>query len=559
MSCYGCLSGRFSNNLGLTDCQDCPNGTYSSTNSSACTLCPLGSFSYGGGKSTCTACAGAWWTSDVGSTSISSCNVCKEGFYKSNSTCVQCPINLYSTAGSTTCSGCAPGRYKGNVSCEDCPSGRFQPDYLQTMCFDCGFGSVNLFGSTAKNSSCLKCPAGKYTNSSASIECLNCDLGFWSPIIGAAGNSSCMKCPDMEGVNCPKGSSFPFVGSGVFRSLDSPDNFTRCFPSDACLEGGYGNTSCANGYAGIGCTTCMLEYFRSFGKCMKCLSKPARWSIIFATGIVLMFIMLKLSQRSQNIPVPLKLMLFWIQFLGLYPALSNAWPPGLSTLLNLTSILNLDIGYLGVGCDFSNSYYSLLVAKILFPVIFCVVLFLFDTCKKFLYKRSQSRLSLLKIFSYMVFAANFFSIQILSSMMQTFNCVDTANNGFRVLQDPTVRCYDQTWTIFIGFDSVMLFFYIIVLPLVLIRMYIKAKKDNDEKVMLAIIRPLTSGCKQGAEWFELSRVFFKLCFVLVRDTFKLSSSGKISFLCLTFLVTIWCESNWRPYESTAHQNLSLLY
>jgi hypothetical protein len=34
----------------VTDCQDCPNGTYSNASSSACAICPLGTFSYRGGK-----------------------------------------------------------------------------------------------------------------------------------------------------------------------------------------------------------------------------------------------------------------------------------------------------------------------------------------------------------------------------------------------------------------------------------------------------------------------------------------------------------------------------
>jgi hypothetical protein len=441
-------------------------------------------------------------------------------------------------------------------SCEACPSGSFQSKHMQTMCDDCGFGSVNLFGPSASNATCLMCPSGKYSDSKASTECLDCELGSWSSILGATSKASCSKCPLIQGVSCPKGSPVPLVSGGLFRTLESPDNITICFPAEACLYSGYGNTSCSIGYEGIGCSLCIAEYFRSFGKCVKCLHKGLRWGIIVATSVGLILFMLKLTQKNQSVPIPLKMLLFWIQFLSLYPALSTSWPPLLSSLLNLSGLLILDIGFLGVGCDVSNSFYSVLTAKILFPLLFFAIIFVIGVFKDHHHFQSVKD-SFLKAFAYMVFAANFFSIQILSSMMQVFNCVSTGMDGIKVFQDPSITCFDAVWTKFVVFDSCMIFFYLIALPLALVRMFSTSKK-GDSNVMNFILKTLTDGYKEGSEWFEFVRLLLKFGFVLVRDVFRFSSNGKIAFLSLLFLVHVWSESNWRPYENAAHQNLSLL-
>jgi hypothetical protein len=264
-----------------------------------------------------------------------------------------------------------------------------------------------------------------------------------------------------------------------------------------------------------------------------------------------MVMLFKLSEHHNSVPPPLKMLLYWVQFLSLFPALSTAWPANLLTVLNFTSVFNLDIGYLGAGCDLAKSYYSILTAKLLLPFIFVALLFIFRIVRKLLNSHVFSCLSL---FAHMLFVANFFSIQILSSMFQIFNCVDTGSTGYRIAQDPSVSCYDRIWKTFVGLDTVMILFYLLVLPSIVIYIFSRYKRTGDKITFDTLIKPLTHGYRDGAEWFELVRLSFKLGFVLVRDVFNLSLSGKIAFLCLLLLILVWSESNCRPYENPAHHN-----
>jgi uncharacterized membrane protein len=84
----------------------------------------------------------------------------------------------------------------------------------------------------------------------------------------------------------------------------------------------------------------------------------------------------------------------------------------------------------------------------------------------------------------------------------------------------------------------MIAFYLVILPATLIRMFVVAKKEGDHKTMNTLFKPLTNDYRPGCEWFEFVRLLFKFGFVLVRDTFRLSSHGKIAFLCLLFSLLI---------------------
>jgi hypothetical protein len=479
--------------------------------------------------------------------------------------CTSCPAGSYSTGIETDCSLCAAGRYSASVSnvtsCKDCQVGEFQPNAGSSSCNFCGMGYVNSRGVTATQADCTSCGPGKYNDLNASSICSNCEEGYWSNRINASSKSTCLKCPDLAGIICLEGSSLPYLTSGLYRDPSDPGNISVCIPSDACMAAGTGNTTCSSGYTGYACSLCVTEYFRSWGKCTKCMPKAARWVIVLLTSAVVLMALSRLSDRSQSIQNSLRLLLFWMQFLSLYPALSTSWPQALLSFLSLTSIFNLDIGYLGVSCDFSNSYFNILMLKIMLPFLFFGFLYFRVAINYFLSSlgyRVKFELSKLKAFSHMIFVANFFSIQLFSAMLQVFNCVDDGSGVKRVSQDPSQFCFQDGWNRFVVFDSFMLVVYLGVLPAVVIGMYRKAIKNGDLKLIQTLIKPLTPGFREGCEWFELVRFLFKLGFVLVRDVFRLSTKGKIAFLCLLLLMLVWCESNARPYEAVVQQNLSLV-
>eukprot|EP00475_Leptophrys_vorax_P046354 TRINITY_DN9927_c0_g1_i1.p1 TRINITY_DN9927_c0_g1~~TRINITY_DN9927_c0_g1_i1.p1 ORF type:complete len:645 (-),score=100.90 TRINITY_DN9927_c0_g1_i1:542-2446(-) len=514
-TCQSCPGGYYSSVFGSTVCDQCANGQYSEIGWSICNNCALGSFNPDYGQSSCESCPVGITNALPGSTTADDCSTCAAGYFKANSSTLSC--------------------------------------------IECGFGLFNPSIGALSNASCLPCQPGKYGEGASVSTCLDCPFGTFNAISGSFFSSSCTPCSNLSGVVCQSGSSIPFVGKGLFRSLDNPGVVYQCIPSEACPEARNGSTICSSEYTGFICSECNSEYFRNGGKCTKCIPKAARWFIIVLSILLFATLMGKISDKQQNIPSGLKLLLFWIQFLSLFPALSQSWPKVLSSLLNFTSVFNLDIGYFGMGCDLkSASYLILLAIKIVLPVFFV----LFTIFQAFIMKRlgKGQEISLLKVFSSAVFVANFFSIQLFSSMFQVFNCTNAKSDGNLVVaQEPSVVCFGSAWRSFVVFDGIFITFYLLIVPVFITYQFHLAVKNGNERVLRLLIKPLVQAYRPGCEWYEMARLGFKLVFVLIRDVLQMSSATKMAFLCFIILVSLWIESRLRPFESKQVNDLSLMW
>jgi hypothetical protein len=559
-SCLSCLSGTYSPIPGMTLCSKCSAGHYQPQNSStSCLSCPQGTFFNGTSASSCYLCT-AGSTSKPGS---SNCPFCLPGYFlNSSGLCQICTEGSCSTGGyQAFCLSCPAGFFagvKGSSSCKECAEGSFNPYESQSFCSQCGNGNFSSKGSTGYQKDCLSCPAGKFTNSSSSSTCLNCPLGFWSNTVRATSSQSCKACPSLSNVFCDEGSSIPYVPQGFFRSLENPGEVTPCVPPAACFEAGFSNTTCDAAYSEVACSSCSSNYFRHNGICIKCLDKVFRWIILLLSATVLLFMLSQFSRHQSKIPVSIRLGLYWFQFLSLYPSLSNAWPPALLNVLNFTGIFNLDIGYLGVGCDIQNQpYFSILAVKILLPVIFFCVLISSSYLLSLRTKRS-STFKPLKALSQTIVVVNFFSVQILSSTLQVFNCVESGD-GFRVLrQEPSIKCGASNWVGFVVFALIFFLSYAFALPLLVWRLHLKYQQKGSVSEMKLLSLPIGDSYRPGFEWFELVKLATKLGFVLVRDVFAFSSGGKMTFLMFLLLLMLCIESQVMPFAQKSHQSLSIL-
>lgn len=107
-ACTPCEQGKFSNaSSNGVGCEPCPNASFSGgTGSSACTLCPPGTYSTQAELSTladCTPCASGSVSGDPGSTH---CDVCGIGEYASGDAlvCIACQVGTFSnTTGAEAC------------------------------------------------------------------------------------------------------------------------------------------------------------------------------------------------------------------------------------------------------------------------------------------------------------------------------------------------------------------------------------------------------------------------------------------------------------------------
>jgi len=201
----------------------CPTGTYSSTGTQPCSLCPAGS-SCLSNSATVTPCAAGYYSLE-GDMSCTLCpdnricplgsaapQLCPAGQYTNDKiTCIECPSNT--KCDSSGKSACSEGQYQVNGVCMSCPSAHV-----------CSSGIP------------LACPAGKYFPST-SAPCVDCPENnicppfAVSPISCPAGTYtsdriSCILCP--AGSKCPGGS--PGIISCPIGTYQHLTGQTTCFP-----------------------------------------------------------------------------------------------------------------------------------------------------------------------------------------------------------------------------------------------------------------------------------------------------------------------------------------
>jgi syndecan 4 len=206
------------------------------TNTTTCTLCPLGTYATSGGMSL----------------SLSqTCLQCAPGKYSDKnwlSTCPgSCPSGTYSTKYGLDflekCSLCEPGTFSTAVGldhqCEKCPPGSYIAWSAQTTCELCSSGKYVSSGGSNTSAVCLLCVDGTFAKFSGSSICSKCPSGTFST---SSGFTTCAKC--QEGtymssadtticVSCQVGTYNPKLGIG------SPASYLCADESYTCLCSGY--------------------------------------------------------------------------------------------------------------------------------------------------------------------------------------------------------------------------------------------------------------------------------------------------------------------------------
>ena len=164
--CTLCVAGKYSAVYQATSeayCNYCAAGTYSSTaGSSACTSCPVNTFSTGGAGS-CTACNHGFST--VGLTGQTSCTN-DVGYYYPGGTRTRCPAESYCPDGinKRDCPQYTYGIQQGqgtSANCAQCVTACGPGSMVSTSTAGaCGYSSGAVAGSPA--TACEPCPAGRY-------------------------------------------------------------------------------------------------------------------------------------------------------------------------------------------------------------------------------------------------------------------------------------------------------------------------------------------------------------------------------------------------------------
>lgn len=214
--CLKCADGTASNTVARVGvCDLCPGGSYSGpVGSTACVVCPIGTFSTTGSKN-CTKCTLGWWAppnstectpcpkntyldvegkgsvedcipcplgtvSAILGNSDPACSACPVGTFQLEGVCTACPAGKYSSRASVECSICPVGTYSAASAsiCTECDAGSYAATNGSTECELCTPGA---FAEFKVSSSCTLCTKGYYTDYEGAEECEMCNRGLFSP------------------------------------------------------------------------------------------------------------------------------------------------------------------------------------------------------------------------------------------------------------------------------------------------------------------------------------------------------------------------------------------
>jgi hypothetical protein len=502
---------------------------------------------------------------------VSQCSIgylvlCEVNVTKCSSNCIPGTFQNVSTAG---CQFCPAGRTTftfGSTTCFDCPSGLFS-NYGELSCGSCQIGSVRSSNGTSSctpcqrgrawysNYTCGDCPPGYFSDSEGATYCDFCPRGTWNSSFGATSLSNCKDCDlTSPGIACNEaGSTTPFVKAGYYRIVSQNDVVLaiQCIPSEACLEGGFGNTSCSAAYTGELCSDCNVGYFRLGDGCKKCMSAVLRWIVICMLIIVFFYLCWKLTLSLDRIPFSVKLVFQWAQFLSLFSQLSQQWPNALRFLFGVTSFLNFELQYFGFSCDQSFNFFGVWLLKLFLPIMIFVVTVLMNF---FSSRMRDPLIDVVKAKSISIMSSLLFlSTMIFSSLFQIFNCVPQGDK-YVMLADPTIKCYESLWFSYLPFALFFILLYVVT-PLSAGIFFFRSIKIGSLQASKfeVFFRPYRAGC----EYWEMVRLLYRLAFVIIRDTTSFDSGSKTLFLISVLAIELYLEGNFRPFQSEECARTSL--
>jgi cytochrome b involved in lipid metabolism len=274
-----CPLGKYSSNVGSTQCLLAPPGTYTDTvGSSQATPCPKGTFNFLSGSINCqlapigkyvdqtgqlfaTTCPEGKTTASIGSDSLEDCFTpqvfieCDAGYYFDSKAgeCNPAPPGYFvQTAGATEATPCPAGTFSnfsasldckpappgffvseaGSIVALACPIGRFSSETGSTNCSPAPLGS---YVDTAGATTAQLCDAGSYTSTTGSTQCPRSPAGYFIDSVGATQATPCPRgyFSSVEGsISCM------MVPRGFFAANTASTQATQCASGFTTLAAG---------------------------------------------------------------------------------------------------------------------------------------------------------------------------------------------------------------------------------------------------------------------------------------------------------------------------------
>jgi TNFR/NGFR cysteine-rich region/Tyrosine-protein kinase ephrin type A/B receptor-like len=209
----------------------CPAGEYASN--CVCVQCPINTFKSTSDGSSCVPCPGNT-SSLAGSTNVTQCTVNAGYFGLPGMAGTQCEPGFYCPAGATVPMLCPNNTYAPNprmsacLNCTGCSPGFFVKQACNPLadrqCELCQVGTYSLF---VNQYICIQCVPGTYNSYRGSTSCLNCPKYTFAP---SHGMPTCQTCSRTCNVTCP-------IGTAAVDCTSTQDNVCA-----SCESGKYRNS-----------------------------------------------------------------------------------------------------------------------------------------------------------------------------------------------------------------------------------------------------------------------------------------------------------------------------
>jgi hypothetical protein len=475
------------------------------------------------------------------------------GKYQGYAACIPCEEGTFSGGrGSVQCNTCPPGMYassKGATACTPCKSGSYSFGG-RSECQNCPLNSITPYAVTGISSShfCY-CPSGYFGRAYLNESCLKCEHSFQS---------------------CGDNFSIPFIKSGYWLEANS-GVVLNCLPATACISTGFeSGTICESGYTGRKCGSCIYrQSYRSGTECKICGQTRAVWALFVMLGfafVTFIFKSVRSTRKSSGLPDDIKIMIFSLQMISVFPSLFNSWPLFISKFFNVLSVLNIDLELFSLECSLAIDFWSKWLFKVNFPfILICssgIVIIVGNLISKWRNSDQYSTSDQLALCFTRIFVEvlTYTYVYMIFEVFKPFNCVKDLDGSFSLQASPDLKCFDSQWNQHIAYLVIYIFIYVFLLPGALITFFVRYKRDIQN---VWFVERFGSLCAP----FKSEVFFWEALLILKRTVFSFSTNvlnalllsilryfAVLFFLFVFFGLDVLCL----PYSSRFSNQLNLL-
>ncbi|OMJ68621.1 hypothetical protein SteCoe_33871 [Stentor coeruleus] len=377
--------------------------------------------------------------------------------------------------------------------------------------------------------------------------------------------SNCKPCPD--GADCPGGWKI-YVLPGYWKPSDNSTTIYKCPLSAACL-GSVNETdfvgSCAKGYNGKKCYSCIAGYTRSGdNSCSKCPSQASNAVILLFILLFIIFIgvvFVRSTIKSAYSPkalhsIYIKIFTNYIQLVFLTTQFELEWPWFVLKLFSVQTtvatasdkIFSLDCYFSGSNVNYESTYYSKIIITAVSPLIiwtigFLVWVFICLFSKKWNYLKRELLTTEIVLF-FLIYP------NIVKFMFTAFSCVYIKEDGFFMRENLIIKCWVDRhlkYTLGIALPSIII--WAVSVPTAVLVILIKRRSYLKSDANRVIFGFIFNGYKQSRFFWEFLIMYRKILIICIFVFMnEVAQSIQALTLIIVLITALYMQYEFKPYN-----------